>query len=165
MFMMTMEIYTNFEPKKLEVKSGDTVIFTHTDPYNVHNIMFEPNGIPKNANIPMMSPEEMNEGETWKVTFSKSGTYKYHCHPHYDMGMMGEIIVDHPSKPEEMNMDAEMGDHAFIDTLETATKQGDAAGLRKVGHQRLGDGADISFGFTVKRRAIFPEKLFCTREK
>ncbi len=100
-----------FEPKKLEVKSGDTVIFTHTDPYNVHNIMFEPNGIPKNANIPMMSPEEMNEGETWKVTFSKSGTYKYHCHPHYDMGMMGEIIVDHPSKPEEMNMDAEMGDH------------------------------------------------------
>ncbi len=100
-----------FEPKKLEVKSGDTVIFTHADPYNVHNIMFEPNGIPKGADIPMMSPEEMNQGDTWKVTFSKSGTYKYHCHPHYDMGMMGEIIVDHPSKPEEMNMDAEMGDH------------------------------------------------------
>lgn len=100
-----------FEPKKLEVKSGDTVIFTHADPYNVHNIMFEPNGIPKGADIPMMSPEEMNQGDTWKVTFNKSGTYKYHCHPHYDMGMMGEIIVDHPSKPEEMNMDAEMGDH------------------------------------------------------
>lgn len=100
-----------FEPKKLEVKSGDTVIFTHTDPYNVHNIMFEPNGIPKNANIPMMSPEEMNEGDTWKVTFNKSGTYKYHCHPHYDMGMMGEIVVDHPSKPEEVNMDTEMGGH------------------------------------------------------
>lgn len=100
-----------FEPKKLEVKSGDTVIFSHADPYNVHNIMFEPNGIPKGVDIPMMSPEKMNQGDTWKVTFSKSGTYKYHCHPHYDMGMMGEIIVDHPSKPEEMNMDAEMGDH------------------------------------------------------
>ena len=59
----------------------------------------------------MMSPEEMNEGDTWKVTFDKSGTYKYHCHPHYDMGMMGEIIVDHPSKPEEMKMDMGAGHH------------------------------------------------------
>ncbi|MAF32251.1 MAG: hypothetical protein CMF60_08605 [Magnetococcales bacterium] len=100
-----------FEPKKLEVKSGDTVTFIHADPYNVHNIMFEPNGIPKGSKVPMMSPEEMNEGDTWKVTFNQSGTYKYHCHPHYDMGMIGEIIVDSPSKPEEMNMDANMGDH------------------------------------------------------
>jgi plastocyanin len=100
-----------FEPKKLEVKSGDTVVFVHADPYNVHNVMFEPNGVPKGANIPMMSPEEMNEGDAWKVTFTQSGTYKYHCHPHYDMGMMGEIIVDRPSTSEEMNMEAEMDDH------------------------------------------------------
>tara|TARA_A200000113_G_C8802855_1_gene334706 strand:- start:482 stop:934 length:453 start_codon:yes stop_codon:yes gene_type:complete len=100
-----------FEPKKLEVKSGDTVTFIHADPYNVHNIMFEPNGIPKGSKVPMMSPEEMNEGDTWKVTFDKSGTYKYHCHPHYDMGMMGEIIVDHPSKSEEMKMDMGAGHH------------------------------------------------------
>jgi plastocyanin len=100
-----------FEPKKLEVKSGDTVTFVHADPYNVHNVMFEPNGIPKGADIPMMSPETMNEGDSWKVTFTESGTYKYHCHPHYDMGMMGEIIVDRPSAPAEMNMDEEMGGH------------------------------------------------------
>lgn len=100
-----------FHPKRLEVKSGDTVIFENVDAYNVHNVMFEPNGIPKGADVPMMSPEEMNEGDTWKVTLTKSGTYKYHCHPHYDLGMAGEIIVDHPSSKDEMNMDAGMGHH------------------------------------------------------
>ena len=92
----------SFEPKNLKIKSGDSVEFVQTDAVNVHNVMFEPNGVPKDAGIPMMGPEEMNKGDTWKVTFMKSGTYKFHCHPHYDMGMMGEIIVGRPSTPEEM---------------------------------------------------------------
>jgi len=100
-----------FEPRKLEIKKGDTVTFVHKDPYNVHNIMFEPNGVPKNAKIPMMSPEEMNEGDSWKVTFNQSGSYAYHCHPHYDAGMMGEIIVDRPSTPEEKSTAPAMGHH------------------------------------------------------
>jgi plastocyanin len=92
-----------FEPKELKIHAGDTVIFTHADPYNVHNVMFE--AVPNGADIPMMSQEEMNEGDTWQVTFAKSGTYKYHCHPHYDMGMEGEIIVDYASRPVEMHED------------------------------------------------------------
>lgn len=98
-----------FTPRKLEIQSGDAVIFTQADPHNIHNVMFEPNGIPKGANIPLMSPEEMTAGDTWKVTFATSGTYSYHCHPHYDANMVGEIIVDRPSTPAER---AETTDHA-----------------------------------------------------
>lgn len=113
----TGQVY--FEPKELKIHSGDTVIFTQVDPYNIHNVMFE--AVPNGADIPMMSQEEMNEEDTWKVTFSKPGTYKYHCHPHYDMGMKGEIIVDHASKPEEMKEEEghhhEHGEHMHGDMM------------------------------------------------
>lgn len=102
----------SFEPKNLKIKSGESVEFVQSDALNVHNVMFEPNGVPKDANIPMMGPEEMNKGDTWKVTFTKSGTYKFHCHPHYDMGMIGEIVVDRPSTAAEMSHGEETHTHS-----------------------------------------------------
>ena len=57
-----------FHPKRLEVKSGDTVIFENVDAYNVHNVMFEPNGIPKGADVPMMSSRAHTSTTATRIT-------------------------------------------------------------------------------------------------
>ena len=41
------------------------------------------------------------ESRAVKMTFALSGTYRYHCHPHEEVGMKGVIIVDRESRPDE----------------------------------------------------------------
>jgi len=92
-----------FEPKELTIKSGDTVTWVNVTE-DMHNAVSD--SVPKGAEgfeSPML--EEVDQ--KWSYTFETSGTYGYHCHPHAAMGMRGSIIVDQPSKPEEL----EKGDH------------------------------------------------------
>jgi plastocyanin len=87
-----------YEPRKLTIKSGDTVTWVNEQD-DAHNVMAE--AIPKTAE-PFEAPLLEKAGGTWSYTFTKPGTYRYHCHPHAQNGMAGTIIVDRPSKAGEV---------------------------------------------------------------
>ena len=57
-------------------------------------------GVPKEVE-PAASPMLDEEGQSWSYTFTIPGTYRYHCHPHHDLNMRGEVIVDRESEPHE----------------------------------------------------------------
>lgn len=96
--MVDDEVSNYFQPRKLTVKSGDTVTWVNTGMKD-HNIMAE--SIPVAAES-FESPMLEKTGDTWSYTFTKPGTYRYHCHPHQKQGMAGTIIVDRPSKADEV---------------------------------------------------------------
>jgi len=97
-----------FEPKELTIKSGDTVTWLNVTE-DMHNAVSD--SVPKGAeNFESPMLEEVDQ--KWSYTFNKgSGTYSYHCHPHAAMGMRGSIIVDHPSKPYEIEKSTDGHDH------------------------------------------------------
>jgi pseudoazurin len=79
--------HTNvFAPDILHVQSGDTVTFIPTD--TGHNTASKRGMIPDGA-------EPWNSGvdEEFSITLTVPGVYGYICLPHYEMGMVGLIIV------------------------------------------------------------------------
>lgn len=105
-----------FEPNKLTIKSGDTVTWINAQD-DTHNVMSE--STPKGAK-PFESPMLEKQGQSWSYVFTQSGTYSFHCHPHADAGMRGEIIVDTPSPSGEQasSHSHEHSEHAGMDTGE-----------------------------------------------
>jgi plastocyanin len=89
-----------FEPARLEVKSGDTVVWIQDDTEHDHNVVAYADGIPEGVDF-FESPMLRRKGQKWAKTFTKSGTYRYHCHPHEDRNMAAVVIVDRESRPEE----------------------------------------------------------------
>jgi pseudoazurin len=75
-----------FEPAILRVNSGDSVTFVPTD--TGHNSASKRGMIPEGA-VPWNGV--VNEDLT--VDFSVPGIYGYICLPHYEMGMVGLIVV------------------------------------------------------------------------
>lgn len=86
-----------FEPNEITIQSGDTVTWINAQD-DMHNVMSE--SLPKGVK-PFESPMLEKKGQKWSHTFTQSGTYAFHCHPHAEAGMRGMVIVDQPSKPEE----------------------------------------------------------------
>lgn len=82
-----------FEPRELTIKSGDTVTWVNAQD-DMHNVMAE--SVPEGVDS-FSSPMLEQNGQKWSYTFTKSGTYAFHCHPHAELGMKGTVIVDHPS--------------------------------------------------------------------
>lgn len=79
--------HTNvFTPDILHVQLGDTVTFIPTD--NGHNTASKRGMLPEGAE-PWNSPMY----EKFRVTFTVEGVYGYVCVPHYEMGMVGLIVV------------------------------------------------------------------------
>ena len=79
--------HTNvFAPDILHVQSGDTVTFIPTD--TGHNTASKRGMIPEGAG-PWNSPMD----EEFSITLRVPGVYGYVCLPHYEMGMVGLIIV------------------------------------------------------------------------
>lgn len=79
--------HTNvFAPDILRVQPGDTITFVPTDPG--HNTASKRGMIPDGAE-PWNSPMD----EEFSVTLTVPGVYGYICLPHYEMGMVGLIIV------------------------------------------------------------------------
>lgn len=127
-----------FEPARIEIKSGDTVTWVQVDEFNEHNVVSYPDGIPKGADL-FEGPLLNEVGQKYSVTFTKAGTYRYHCHPHEALGMRGVVIVDRESLPGEfreadpsevhehggggmeMDMEDEHGDDGHDDGGATAT--------------------------------------------
>ena len=79
-----------FEPAFLRVAPGDSVTFVPSDPS--HNSASKRGMIPEGA-------EPWNSGvdEEFTVTLTVEGVYGYICSPHYEMGMVGVIVVGDPS--------------------------------------------------------------------
>lgn len=83
---------TKFEPATLTVANGTKVTWTNRDT-SVHTIDSDDMGGPlKSGNVA--------GGGTYSYTFTKAGTYKYHCTPHASKGadgnyagMVGTITV------------------------------------------------------------------------
>ena len=76
-----------FEPAILHVKKGDTVTFLASD--TGHNSASKRGMIPEGA-----EPWNGAIDEEITVTFDVPGIYGYLCLPHYEMGMVGLIVVD-----------------------------------------------------------------------
>ena len=75
-----------FAPEVLRVQLSDTVTFVPTD--TGHNTASKRGMIPDGAE-PWNSPMD----EEFSITFSVPGIYGYVCLPHYEMGMVGLILV------------------------------------------------------------------------
>ena len=79
-----------FEPAFLQVAPGDSVTFVPSDPS--HNTASKRGMLPEGA-------EAWNSkvNEEFTVTLTIEGVYGYICSPHYEMGMVGVIVVGDPS--------------------------------------------------------------------
>src|SRR3989454_44177 len=105
-----------FFPSDLTVHVGDTVTFVDRDPFTPHTVTFgiePPGGIeglvpPANRTFPFSAPTaydgsfNLNSGlmlsifpwgNTFSVTFTAPGTYRYICGLHDLMGMTGSVTV------------------------------------------------------------------------
>ena len=73
----------NFQPEELNIKTGDTVTWTNGD--SVKHTVTSDSGSE-------LDSELLSKGETYSHTFTKTGTYDYHCAPH--PYMTGKIVVE-----------------------------------------------------------------------
>ena len=88
-----------YQPERLEIEPGDTVVWVQADPDNEHNVAAYPSRIPEGAE-PFVSSLMTVPGETWSYTFTVPGSYYLHCHPH-EAVMRGLIVVGRESAPDE----------------------------------------------------------------
>ena len=79
-----------FEPAFLRVAPGDSVTFVPTHPS--HNSASKKGMLPEGA-----APWNSKVNEEFTVTLTVEGVYGYICSPHYEMGMVGVIVVGDPS--------------------------------------------------------------------
>jgi pseudoazurin len=82
-----------FDPELLKVAPGDTVHFVATD--KGHTAQSIPDMIPEGA-----EPFGSEMGQDLTVTLKTEGVYGYSCQPHGSMGMVGLIVVGHPTNEE-----------------------------------------------------------------
>lgn len=112
--------HTNvFTPDILRVQVGDTVTFIPSD--DGHNTASKRGMLPDGAE-PWNSP--MNE--EFSITFTVEGVYGYVCLPHYEMGMVGLIVVGN--------------DLSNLEDAKDVRQLGDARGAFRTLFERLEDG-------------------------
>lgn len=78
----------SFNPPVLEIKAGDTVVWTNKDSAP-HQIASDPH--PKHTDLPALSSGNLSINQTYSFTFNDIGEFNYHCHLH--PYMKGKIIV------------------------------------------------------------------------
>lgn len=81
---------TKFVTEKLDIKAGTTVKWVNHD--NVDHSVWE--GVPESGKH-LIKSEELGNGEEFKHTFDKPGTYDIFCNSaaHYLIGMKMQIVV------------------------------------------------------------------------
>ena len=73
-----------FKPDTLTIKKGDTVVWTQMDN--------APHTVSVSKGPEMITSGSMSKGDTFDYTFTKSGTYEYHCSIHPNM--KATIVVE-----------------------------------------------------------------------
>jgi plastocyanin len=95
-----------FDPANITIKAGDAIDFVVAGTIGPHNVAFDPATIPADSKAQLdanmtskiselSSPLLMNAPEHYVLSFAgiKPGKYPFHCTPHLQMGMKGEITV------------------------------------------------------------------------
>ena len=89
----------NYAPKRVTIKTGQTVQWTNTDAILKHTVTADPK-LAKTASSVALPAGAMpfdsgmlKPSQTFMYTFTTPGTYKYFCIPHERMGMVGEVEV------------------------------------------------------------------------
>lgn len=95
-----------FDPEGVSVEAGTTVTFENTSS-EPHTVTAYERDIPPGADYFASGGAEseaeareeladglLAEGESYRVTFTEPGTYRYFCIPHEGAGMRGTISVE-----------------------------------------------------------------------
>lgn len=84
-----------FTPQETTVRVGDTVTWTHRDSGLSHHVAAHDGSFDSHPTCGRPFGVCMKGGETFSYTFSRAGTYQYHCRPHAASrtGMVGTITV------------------------------------------------------------------------
>ena len=95
-----------FDPEGATVEVGATVTFENTSA-EAHTVTAYQSEIPSGADYFASGGADseveargeladglLAEGESYEVTFSEPGTYRYFCIPHEGAGMKGTIVVE-----------------------------------------------------------------------
>ncbi len=79
-----------FQPAEVTIKAGDTVKWVNNK-LAPHNVVFDSSA----PNAEQLSHKGLAfaAGESFDITFSEPGEYKYYCEPHRGAGMNGTVIV------------------------------------------------------------------------
>lgn len=81
----TIEIKNiKFQPKGIRVKPGTAVTWVNRDKV-VHNV--------RQVQSAFLSPDVLNQGDTFTFTFNEPGTYRYVCTYHHP-NQLGVVIVE-----------------------------------------------------------------------
>jgi len=78
-----------FEPASITIPAGTTVIWTNEDSAP-HLVASDPH--PAHTDLPELVSETLSQGDSYRFTFTKTGTFGYHCHLH--PSMTGTIVVE-----------------------------------------------------------------------
>ncbi len=79
----------SFAPSELKIKVGDKVTFTQKDSTS-HTVDTDPH--PAHTQLLGFDSGSLSQGQSYTHTFTKAGTFTYHCSPH--PSMKGKIIVE-----------------------------------------------------------------------
>ncbi|NEP60672.1 MAG: plastocyanin [Symploca sp. SIO2G7] len=81
-----------YAPEDVSVSVGDTVVWENKS--GAHDVVFGtvPDGV--DAEAISLTTLATESGPAHSVTFENSGTYKYHCTPHKELGMFGTVTVE-----------------------------------------------------------------------
>lgn len=86
-----------FEPSTFTVASGEKIVFKNNAGFP-HNVVFDEDEIPAGVDASKISMSEEDllnaNGETYSVTLTEKGTYKFYCSPHQGAGMAGKVTVN-----------------------------------------------------------------------
>lgn len=100
--------YERFLPNDLQIHDGDTVVWTETGSNEIHTVTFLPKGwsdIPSESLMPVpygghiyagtgfFNSGFVTPGNSYAVTFIKTGDFQYRCLLHDTMGMIGTVNV------------------------------------------------------------------------
>ena len=75
-----------YDPAKLTIKTGETVVWTNTDD-NDHTVISDD----KEKDAPLFASDNLGNGDKFKFTFDKKGKFAYHCK--YHPRMKGVVFV------------------------------------------------------------------------
>lgn len=105
---VTMNGSQQFVPRTITVAEGDAVTWTN-DTSETHTVTAYEDDIPPGSDYfatggfateraarDDVQGGLLEQGETFRFTFERSGTYQYFCIPHEEQGMKGTVIVEGP---------------------------------------------------------------------
>ncbi|CAA3031291.1 plastocyanin, chloroplastic [Olea europaea subsp. europaea] len=86
-----------FIPDNISVAAGEKIVFKNNAGFP-HNVVFDEDAVPTGVDASKISMSEedlLNAAEeTYAVTLTEKGTYRFYCTPHEGAGMVGTITVN-----------------------------------------------------------------------